>query len=141
MPIESLHRRWALAWLGLTAALALHVADEALTGFLPLYNEVVSTARESYPWLPFPVFTFDGWLTMLVVAVIALAAFTLPALRGRRWLRPIAYFYAVLMIANGIGHLAASAHFEMWAPGTTSAPLLLLAGVLLMRETRRAAKL
>jgi len=136
--IGRLHRSWALAWLALTAAFALHVADEALTGFLSLYNQIVSAARELYPWLPFPVFTFDGWLTMLVVALIALAALTPLVLRGHVWLRPVAYVYAAVMMANGVGHLSVSAYLGIWAPGSTSSPLLLVAGALLAVTTRRA---
>jgi hypothetical protein len=34
-------RRFCAAWVGLCAALALHVTDEALTGFLDVYNPAV----------------------------------------------------------------------------------------------------
>lgn len=46
MPSTVHTRRWGYAWLGMATALALHVVDEATTGFLPLYNSVVSQLRE-----------------------------------------------------------------------------------------------
>lgn len=33
--------QWRAAWVGLALALGLHVTDEALTGFLPVYNQAV----------------------------------------------------------------------------------------------------
>ena len=66
------HRRWGIAWLGLAIALAFHVTDEALTGFLPLYNSIVLEIRESYSFIPLPTFTFPIWLGGLIVAVLIL---------------------------------------------------------------------
>ncbi|MGO8792293.1 MAG: hypothetical protein ACLQVL_33560, partial [Terriglobia bacterium] len=54
------------AWIALCLALALHVVDEASTGFLSVYNPTVVALRKSRPWLPFPVFTFGVWLAGLV---------------------------------------------------------------------------
>jgi hypothetical protein len=39
-------RYWRAAWVALAVALALHVTDEALTGFLPVYNSIVEGIRE-----------------------------------------------------------------------------------------------
>ncbi|MBI3047579.1 MAG: hypothetical protein HYY76_04645 [Acidobacteria bacterium] len=39
------------------------------------------------------------------------------------------------MFLNGVGHLAGSAYFGRWLPGTTSAPLVLVASLLLARAT------
>jgi hypothetical protein len=60
-----LTRRWGISWLCLALALALHVLDEALTGFLPLYNAVVKSLRVEHAWLPFPTFTFRLWSVVL----------------------------------------------------------------------------
>jgi hypothetical protein len=46
--------RHARAWSVLVAALALHVADEAATGFLDFYNPLVLSIRKSIPWSPVP---------------------------------------------------------------------------------------
>lgn len=61
-----LNNRNVLAWLLLVTALALHVFDEATTGFLPLYNEVVLGLRERLGFFPMPTFTFPGWIGGLV---------------------------------------------------------------------------
>jgi hypothetical protein len=36
------------AWAGLAFALAVHVTDEALTGFLPVYNRIVEEVRSQF---------------------------------------------------------------------------------------------
>ena len=49
------------AWLWLVVALALHVIDEASTGFLDVYNPTVRALRERFGWFPMPEFRFDVW--------------------------------------------------------------------------------
>ena len=120
------------AWLCLTAALAVHVADEALTDFLSLYNPTVRTIKEHLPWLPLPVFTFRLWLAGLVAGVLVLLLLAKPAFANSRILRPFAYFFAVAMFGNGLLHIAASVHLGRFAPGVTSAPLLLAASAYLL---------
>ena len=39
-------RRSGRAWLALTLVLAAHVADEAVTDFLSVYNPLVAAARQ-----------------------------------------------------------------------------------------------
>jgi uncharacterized protein with HXXEE motif len=120
--------RHARAWLTLVVILALHVADEAVTGFLSVYNPIVLQIRASWSWFPMPTFTFGPWLTGLIVLVIVLALLT-PAVRAGGW--PVAVasvVFGVLMFMNGVGHLAGSAYFGRWLPGATTAPLLLAGG-------------
>jgi hypothetical protein len=50
--------RHARAWLLLDAALAVHVADEALTGFLDFYNPLIRQLRNRPGFWPMPTFTF-----------------------------------------------------------------------------------
>jgi hypothetical protein len=38
------------------------VTDEALTGFLPVYNGIVERIRAGHSWIPLPTFTFPVWL-------------------------------------------------------------------------------
>ncbi len=85
---NSLRRRHWLAWIGLCGALAMHVADEALTDFLALYNPAVLAIRERQPWLPLPTFTFETWLALLIFAVVALVAASYFVWRGRWANRP-----------------------------------------------------
>ena len=130
-------RRWGFAWLGLVAALALHVTDEAVNGFLPLYNRVVTDARRSMPWFPMPTFTFEGWLTGLVTGILVLLALSPLVFAGHRWLRPVAYIFSALMAANAVGHTAVSLYSGTWAPGVYSSPVMFFAAVVLFTETRR----
>ena len=69
---------------------------------------------------------------------------------GARWVRPFAYFLAVLMILNGLGHTLGtlfgrtveSVRFAGPMPGFYSSPFLIAASVYLLmqlRKTRRAA--
>jgi soluble lytic murein transglycosylase-like protein len=134
------HRRWALAWAALCAAFALHVLDEAAHDFLSWYNPNALAVRGRLPWLPVPVFTFPVWITGLTIAVLALAALTPVVRRGRRWLVPVAYVYAVVHIANGIGHLAVSMAGRWLAPGVYSAPIILAAAFWLLYETDRVRR-
>ena len=130
------------AWISLCLALALHVIDEASTGFLQVYNPSVRALRQRWPWLPFPVFTFGVWLAGLVLAVVVLLCLSIFVLRGARWMRPIAYGFAFLMLANGLGHIVGtilgrtvgSIRFPRPMPGFYSSPILLLASLYLLYE-------
>jgi hypothetical protein len=133
-------RRWALAWLALCAAFALHVLDEATHDFLSWYNPNALAIRARVPWLPVPVFTFPVWITGLTIAVIVLAALTPLVRRGRRWLVPVAYAYGMIHVANGIGHIGVSITGRWLAPGVYSAPLILAAALWLLYETDRVRR-
>ncbi len=124
--------RWSLAWLLLTVALAGHVLDEALTDFLSFYNPTVEAIRESLPWLPLPTYTFEAWITGLVVGVLLLTALTPLARDGRPWMRRLSYFYGTVMALNGLVHLVASLMLGRWIPGVVSSPFLLAAAIFLL---------
>jgi hypothetical protein len=136
------HARLFWAWIALCLALALHVVDEASTGFLSVYNPSVRALRQKRPWLPFPVFTFRVWLAGLVLAVALLLCLSVFVLHGARWMRPIGYVFALLMLANGLGHIVGtvmgrtvgSIHFRRPMPGFYSSPFLLLASLYLLYE-------
>ena len=127
------------AWLILTGALAVHVADEALTGFLDFYNPLVLRIRSQITWFPMPTFTFGAWLGGLAMLVMALAGLAPVLRRGGHTARAAAWILSAIMFMNGVGHLAGSVYFRRWLPGATSAPALLVASVLLARETWRSA--
>jgi hypothetical protein len=120
-------------WLALSVAFALHVTDEALTGFLAVYNPTVEAMRARLGWFPMPTFGFREWLLGLVFGVVVCLALTLAAWKGARWLRPLAWFYAGLMFMNGMGHTVftvlggtvETVRFARPAPGFYSSPLLL----------------
>ncbi len=133
-------RRWALAWAALCAAFALHVIDEAANNFLTWYNPNALAIRARAPWLPIPVFTFRVWITSLAIAVLALAALTPLVLRGRRWLVPLAYAYAIIHAVNAISHIVVSVTGRWFAPGVYSSPVLFASALWLLLETTRARR-
>jgi len=138
-----------IAWIAMWAALALHVADEALTGFLSVYNPTVTALRQCLGFWLMPTFTFEGWLTSLAVGIFILALLTPFAFRNASWMRPLIYFNAiVLCIANACGHTlgtifgrtVSTVHFSRPAPGFISSPILLFAGIYALVHLRRTQK-
>jgi hypothetical protein len=111
----------------LCAALAIHVADEASTGFLSVYNPAVRAIRERVPFLPLPTFTFRIWLGGLVVAVIGLASLSPFAFASAAWMVVPASAVAIVMLGNGALHIGASIYRRRFMPGVRSAPLLIAA--------------
>jgi hypothetical protein len=123
------------AWLLVVGALAVHVADEALTGFLDFYNPLVLSIRSQMSWFPMPTFAFGAWLTGLVVLVLVLASLAPAVRRGVAGTGLASWVLSIIMFMNGLGHLAGSMYFTQWLPGATSAPLVLAASLLLARAT------
>ena len=114
------------AWIALCLALAVHVADEALTDFLSIYNPTVKALRQRWRFLPLPTFSFKVWLGGLIVALIFLFVLSPFAFGAAKWLTPLAYFFAAFMIINALQHIAASIYMRRLMPGTYSAPLLIV---------------
>ncbi len=137
------------AWLALCIALALHVTDEFLTGFLRVWNPTVVAIRERVPWLPLPVFRLDVWLGGLILAVCIVLAISPLFFRGGGPLRPVAWIFAVLMVGNGfvhilgtlLGHTVGAVRFPRPMPGFYSSPLVIAAGLWLLVELRRTRAL
>jgi hypothetical protein len=141
------HLGWS--WLALCVALALHVTDEALTGFLGVWNPTVAALHVRWPWFPMPTFRFDVWLGGLIVLVVVLFAASPRFFHGAGVLRLPAYVFASLIgVGNGLGHTAATilghtvpeVRFARPAPGFYSSPLLIAAAVWVIVELRRAAE-
>lgn len=123
------------AWLALVAALALHVGDEARTGFLDFYNPLVLAIRSRIWWFPMPTFTFDVWLGGLITLVVVLTLLAPAVRQGAAGTRVLSWAFATIMLLNGLGHLGGSIYFGRMLPGTISAPVLLLASLHLARRT------
>ena len=119
--------------MGLCLALAVHVADEALTDFLSVYNPAVEAIRERLAWFPLPTYTFEGWLTGLIVGVTLLLLLSPFAFGGARWMRSVSRVFGVLTLINGLGHIAVSLYMGTLMPGVYSSPLLLAASIYLLR--------
>jgi len=136
------------AWFALCVRFALHILDEASTGFLAVYNPTVTILRERWSGFPMPTFEFRDWLATLIVACGLLFCLTPLAGRGMRGLRPLAWFYAVSMFLNGLGHTlfsilghaVAGVTFSRLAPGFYSSPFLFAASLWLMFRLRRTAQ-
>jgi uncharacterized protein with HXXEE motif len=126
-----------LAWVSLCLALAVHVFDEAMTDFLSVYNPMVQAIRQKFSFFPMPVFTFDVWLTGLIAAIIILLLLSPFAFRQKLWMKRVSYPFAVLMLLNGLGHIAGSFYLGRLAPGVYSAPLLLAGSIYLLWSVRR----
>jgi hypothetical protein len=142
--------RLGVAWVMLWIALGLHVPDEALTGFLSVYNPTVLALRARFGFWPMPTFEFREWLTGLTLVVLSLAAMSPFAFQNRQWLRPLFYFLAVVAgIVNPLGHTTATilgqtvstVHFARPAPGFYSSPLLLVASIYALLQLRRTQNL
>ena len=137
-------RSFGAPWLALCAALALHIVDEALTGFLSVYNPTVIHVRQRWAWFPMPTFEYREWLVGLIVTCMILTCLVPLAFRGARRLRPLAWIFAAIMLLNGVGHTLATilgrtveaVTFPRPAPGFYSSPLLLAASVWMMLRLR-----
>ena len=129
--------RHGLVWVLLTLALAVHVVDEALNDFLSFYNPAVQAIRQVVPFLPLPTFTFESWLSGLILGIVVLAAITPLVISGGRWTIWLSYFFSFFMILNGLGHIAVSFYLRRPMPGVYSSPLLLGAAAFLFHATRQ----
>jgi hypothetical protein len=112
------------AWLLLCAVLAVHIADEASTRFLDLYNPAV--VAMGYPALQFK---FPIWTTLLALAVVGLLILSYWVRRGVWWTVHAGYVFAFLMLSNGIAHLFFSIHMHAWMSGAYTSPLLIAASL------------
>ena len=132
--------RFGIAWIALVLAVALHVLDEALTGFLGVYNPTVVEMRRRIRWLPMPTFKYSVWLVGLIVGLSVALMLSPLAFHFPREFRPFAIGGAVLMVLNGIGHLLGTIaghtfngiRFPRPMPGTYSSPTMIAAAIYLL---------
>jgi hypothetical protein len=138
LPTSSNRRIHGWAWVGLTAALALHVWDEASHDFLALYNPIALRIRQAAPFLPIPVFSFRVWLAGLVGAIVLLLGLSVFVFKGASWTRGASYAFGGMMLVNGCSHILGSIYTSRLLAGTYSAPFLVLASLALMIAAARA---
>jgi hypothetical protein len=119
---------------------AVHVFDEAIHGFLSIYNPIVASIRRQYPFLLFPTFSFQQWLMFLVGVIIILLALSLYAFWEARWMKPLSYLFSGVMILNGLLHITGSIAWGEKIPGVYSSPLLIAAGIYLFISARKAIR-
>ena len=129
--------------------LAIHVTDEALTGFLSIYNPTVVALRQKFGFWPMPTFGFREWLAGLTIGIGALALFSPVAFRNGRGIRPVLLLLAVVagllnaaghIVATILGHTVDTVRFARPAPGFYSSPLLVIASAYALLQLRRAHK-
>ena len=141
--------RLGFAWLFMCVSLAIHVTDEALTGFLSVYNPTVLALRAKLGFWPMPTFGFREWLTGLVLGILLLLALSPFAFRDASWIRPVLYFCALVAgLFNALGHTLATifgqtvstVQFARPAPGFYSSPLLAIASVYALVQLRRTRR-
>ena len=113
--------------------------------FLGYYNATVLTLYGHFAWFPRMDMTYRQWLIGLIAAVAFCTALTPFAFRNARWLRPLAYLFALIHFLTGIGlsisellgGTVPSVRLEGVAPGFYTAPLLLAASAYLFCRLRR----
>jgi hypothetical protein len=149
MPVNTVQPRgFGVAWMTLCVGFVLHIVDEALTDILSVYNPTVLALRAQMRWLPLPTFSPKSWLVGMVLVNVFLLLLSPHAFRGARWMRPLAYGFAGIMLLNGIGHVlgtiagqtVASVRFSRPMSGFYSSPFLLVAALYLLSRLRRTAR-
>jgi Protein of unknown function with HXXEE motif len=123
---------YGFAWLTLCLALAIHVADEAFTDFLSVYNPVARAIRHRVPLLPVPTFSFGVWLGGLIVGTLLLLCLTPFASREASWMKPLSTVFGIMMVGNALLHLTGSLYSRRAMPGLISSPLLLASAIYLL---------
>ncbi|MFQ5863870.1 MAG: HXXEE domain-containing protein [bacterium] len=126
---------FGFAWVSLCLALAVHVVDEVLTDFLSIYNPAVVSIKKRLPFIPLPTFTFEVWLAGLIIAIFILLSLSPFAFRKVRWMVPLSYAFGIVMLFNGLLHIAGSFYLGRLMPGVYSAPLVLVGSIYLLVTT------
>jgi hypothetical protein len=141
--------RLGWAWVFMWVALAIHVTDEALTGFLAVYNPTVLALRAQLGFWPMPTFEFREWITGLTAGILLLTVLSPLAFRDAGRIRPMFYFVVIVTgILNAfghtlgtiLGHTVSTVRFRRPAPGFYSSPLLLIVSIYALVQLRRTAR-
>lgn len=120
------------AWIILTLALTLHVLDEALNDFLSIYNPLVELINNRIAFTFFPIFSTMEWLTGLTIVIIILFGLSFFAYHKKKWIVYLSYFYGILMLLNGMGHILGSFYYSKLIAGVYTSPLLLVGSIYLI---------
>ncbi len=126
--------RLAQAWLALTVALTLHVAEGAIRDYLSFYNPLAMSLRDMLLWTWMPTFTFAAWLGVWTAILAALYGLTWFAAYPARWIVLAALVYADVIFLFAGAKLGFALYLQKAIPGVYTAPLLLAASVWLTLE-------
>jgi hypothetical protein len=141
--------RLGWAWISFCTALALHITDEALTGFLDVWNPTMAALHARWPWMFLLHFRFETWLGGMIAVIVVLYLCSGVFFHGGGVLRGPAYVVALpIGIGNGLVHIVATVlghtfpevTFSRPAPGFYSSPFMIAAAVWLLVELRRTVK-
>lgn len=106
-----------------------HGVEELLTGFYDAFPRMLDLA----PWGVRAFITFNvAWLIVWATSLIGVA-------RGRRVAEWPLWFLALALVANGVAHPLLALARRGYFPGLGTAPLVGVAGLLLLREMLRAS--
>jgi hypothetical protein len=125
------------AYLLLVFCLALHVTDEAIHHFLDFYNPLALKIREYMIFFP-PTFSFQIWITGLILAVLLLLVLTPYVYSRTKRMIPAAMIFAVIMILNGLGHMAVSIYYGKIMAGMVTSPFLIFSSVWFIFQIRNS---
>ncbi len=118
-----------VAWALMISAISVHVLDEAVTDFLPFYNGLALNLNERLGFSLLPVFSFEIWLGGLIAGIVICFSITPLVNRGGRFIRTFVFLLGMLMVANALTHMVASAYMGRLVPGFWSSPFLLVTAV------------
>jgi hypothetical protein len=130
----------SVAWLLFVLSLLLHIIDEAVNNFLDFFNPMVLKIKEQISFIPLPVFTFNLWISGLILAIIILLLITFFVYNRTRFLFPLIKIFATLMIINGLAHIIGSVYFDKILPGFISSPILIAFAVYFIYNVQQRFK-
>jgi hypothetical protein len=116
-------------WLALCFCLAVHVAEEAFTGFLPVYSDATRAVGDLFPYVTSPSLALAVSMWMGVAFIATLTGLSPFAYRGASWMRVATIGVALVALANVSGHAGGSMLAGRVLPGTYTTPLLAAAGI------------
>jgi hypothetical protein len=128
---------WGFAWTSLCLAFAVQLVEIAADRRFEV--PASGHAAESQAWLAAAGSTGRTWLAPLAGTVAALLALSPLALRGERRLRPVAWAFAAVILADAAAHLIGSLVLWRRLPGVLSVPWLAATAMWLIDALRRSA--
>jgi len=141
MYLGDFNQRFGIVWLFFGYTLALHVLDEAGHDFVTVFNSNALLIRRAVPFLRIPALTQQDFMGIMALFLTLLLALAPLAFRGLKWVRGLAIpISAIGGILNGTMHILSSIYLKRMMPGVYSSPLLLLAGILLLRRALEKEK-
>jgi|WetSurMetagenome_2_1015567.scaffolds.fasta_scaffold233492_1 hypothetical protein len=132
-----LQDKLTVSYIFLVLSLLLHITDEAANRFLDFYNPLVLKLKDFFPIFPFPTFSFKIWITGLVLLIVVLLILTPVIYHKNRFILLATKIFAVIMIFNGLGHIAFSIYYQSMIPGLISSPFLIFLSIYFLYQIQQ----